>query len=156
MEELQALLRHFSGTACAVLFDAAGPCAALRLDAAGHGAVGRQRSGLRRVAAEDRGRCRSPTGLQSEFQRIKVIQLKTYLNFNLTQRIQFDSNFEKFNFCSRDPGLSGPEPRMGAGTYGHRRVAHHGGVAAALRGGRRWWHSHQECSKLRSVKNRQK
>eukprot|EP00435_Cladocopium_sp_Y103_P051396 s739_g15.t5 len=52
-QELRAVLRHFSGTACAVLFDAAGPGAALRLDAAGHGAVGRRRAGLMRVAAED-------------------------------------------------------------------------------------------------------
>lgn len=53
VQELRAVLRHFSGTACAVLFDAAGPGAALRLDAAGHGAVARRRSGLVRVAAED-------------------------------------------------------------------------------------------------------
>ena len=54
VEELCACLRHFSGTACAVCF--AGlvqpcACAALRLDAAG-GVVGRQRSGLQRVAAQ--------------------------------------------------------------------------------------------------------
>jgi hypothetical protein len=46
------VLRHFSGTACAVLFDAAGPGAALRLDTAGHGAVGRRRSGLVHVAED--------------------------------------------------------------------------------------------------------
>lgn len=51
-QELRAVLRHFSGTACAVLFDAAGPGAALRLDTAGHGAVGRRRSGLVHVAED--------------------------------------------------------------------------------------------------------